>query len=36
MNNNYEIYEDEEDSLQDEILYLKKQKRIVNQKRSNR
>jgi hypothetical protein len=36
MNNNYEIYEDEEDSLEDEILYLKKQKRIVNQKRSNR
>jgi len=36
VNINYEMYEDEEDELDDEIVYLQKQKRIVNQKRSNR
>jgi hypothetical protein len=36
MSINYEIYEDEEDGLDDELLYLQKQKRMVNQKRSNR
>jgi hypothetical protein len=36
MSINYEIYEDEEEGLDDELLYLQKQKRMVNQKRSNR
>jgi hypothetical protein len=36
MSINYEVYENEEDSLDDELLYLQKQKRMVNQKRSNR
>jgi hypothetical protein len=31
-----EIYENEEEGLDDELLYLQKQKRMVNQKRSNR
>jgi hypothetical protein len=36
MSINYEIYENEEEGLDDELLYLQKQKRMVNQKRSNR
>jgi hypothetical protein len=36
MSINYEVYESEEDGLDDELLYLQKQKRMVNQKRSNR
>jgi hypothetical protein len=36
MSINYEMYENEEDGLDDELLYLQKQKRMVNQKRSNR
>ena len=30
MSINYEIYEDEEEGLDDELLYLQKQKRMVN------
>ena len=36
MSINYEIYENEEEGLDNELLYLQKQKRMVNQKRSNR
>ena len=36
MSINYEVYENEEEKLDDELLYLQKQKRMVNQKRSNR
>jgi hypothetical protein len=36
MSINYEVYENEEEGLDDELLYLQKQKRMVNQKRSNR
>ena len=32
----YEMYEDEEEELDDEIVHLQKHKRMVNQKRSNR